>query len=185
MFQDGTDTCILTIIYTCYNAEYTFRITATRCARNWSEQDCCEQYHCWRYPCVCANTHNIVMVQCDQPVASASYMLHALHQPAGIVGLIIQETLCIINIHSYVSDDLTYMYKCVYTTAILNPTHCISVCYVQNSWSYNYIYNVIFTSPSMYICSIGFGHVSLVWWSIPPICVQVQLSTTRITYADM
>ena len=112
--------------------------------------------------CVCANTHNIVMVQCDQPVASASYMLHALHQPAGIVGLIIQETLCIINVQLEVSDDLTYMYTCVYTTAILNPTHCMSVCCVPNSWSYNYISKVIFTSLSRYLFSIGFGHVSLV-----------------------
>ena len=83
-------------------------------------------------------------MQCDQPVASAPYVLHDLHQPAGIVGLTIQETLCIINIQLDVSCDLTYMYNCVYTTAILNSTHCISVCYVPNSLSYHYMSNVIF-----------------------------------------
>ena len=112
--------------------------------------------------CMCKHTHSVVIVQCDQPVASAPYMLHTLHQPAGIVGLIIQETLGITNIQLDVSGDLTYMYNCVYATAILNSTHCISVCYVPNSWSYNYISKVLFTSPSRYLFSIGFGHVSLI-----------------------
>ena len=39
------------------------------------------------------------------------------------------------------------MYNCVYSTTILNLAHCMSVWYVTNSWSYNYISKVLSYFP--------------------------------------
>ena len=74
------------------------------------------------------------------------------------------------------------IYTSVYIEAILKPSHCMSACHVPNSWSYNYISKVLFISPSRYLFPIGFGHVSLIWWSVPPVYVQSQISTTRMIY---
>ena len=48
--------------------------------------------------------------------------------------------------------------------------------------SYNYIFKVLFTAPSWYVFSIGFGHMSICWWDVAPIRIPFQRNVTRTLY---
>ena len=48
--------------------------------------------------------------------------------------------------------------------------------------SYNYIFKVLFTAPSWYMFSIGFGHISIFWWDVAPIRIPFQRNVTRTVY---
>lgn len=48
--------------------------------------------------------------------------------------------------------------------------------------SYNYIFKVLFTAPSWYVFSIGFGHMSTFWWDVAPIRIPFQRNVTRTVY---
>ena len=48
--------------------------------------------------------------------------------------------------------------------------------------SYNYIFKVLFTAPSWYVFSIGFGHMSIFRWDLAPIRIPVQRNITRTVY---
>lgn len=48
--------------------------------------------------------------------------------------------------------------------------------------SYNYIFKVLFTAPSWYVFSIGFGHMSICWWDVAPIRIPFQRNVTRTVY---
>ena len=54
---------------------------------------------------------------------------------------------------------------------------------VPNSCSYNYIFKVLFTTPSWYLFSIVFGHVSIFRWALAPIHIPVQKNINRIMHA--
>ena len=47
----------------------------------------------------------------------------------------------------------------------------------SNSCSYNYIFKVLFTTPSWYLFSIGFGHVSIFRWYLAPLRIPVRRNT--------
>lgn len=49
--------------------------------------------------------------------------------------------------------------------------------------SYNYIFKVLFTAPSRYVFSIGFGHMSIFRWNLAPIRIPIQRNITRAVYA--
>ena len=51
------------------------------------------------------------------------------------------------------------------------------------SCSYNYIFKVLFTAPSWYVFSIGFGHMSIFRWNLAPIRIPIQRNITRAVYA--
>ena len=50
------------------------------------------------------------------------------------------------------------------------------------SCSYNYIFKVLFTAPSWYVFSIGFGHMSICWWDLAPVRIPVPRNVTRTVY---
>ena len=49
-----------------------------------------------------------------------------------------------------------------------------------NSHSYNYIFKVLFKTPSGYLFSIGFGHISIFRWALAPIHILFRKNTNRI-----
>ena len=61
------------------------------------------------------------------------------------------------------------------------PTHNVHAA-APRSRSYNYIFKVLFTAPSWYVFSIGFGHMSIFWWDLAPIRIPVQRNITRTVY---
>ena len=61
------------------------------------------------------------------------------------------------------------------------PT-CNILAAAPTSCSYNYIFKDLFTAPSWYLFSIGFGHMSIFWWSLAPVRIPVQKNNTRTMY---
>ena len=72
-------------------------------------------------------------------------------------------------VHAHTHDNLTVRTHNVHATA-------------PRSRSYNYIFKVLFTAPSWYVFSIGFGHMSIFWWDLAPIRIPVQRNITRTVY---
>lgn len=72
--------------------------------------------------------------------------------------------------------------NCTRSNNLGTPTHELH-CSAPNSRSYNYIFKVLFTTPSWYVFPIGFGHMSRFWWSAPPVHIPVQRNATQILYA--
>ena len=50
----------------------------------------------------------------------------------------------------------------------------------QNSCSYNYIFKVLFTTPSGYLFSIGFGHISIFRWALAPVRILIQKNINHV-----
>ena len=73
------------------------------------------------------------------------------------------------TVHAHTHDNLTV------------PTHNVHAA-APRSRSYNYIFKVLFTAPSWYVFSIGFGHMSIFWWDLAPIRIPVQRNITRTVY---
>ena len=71
--------------------------------------------------------------------------------------------------------------NCTRSNNLGTPTHELH-CSAPNSRSYNYIFKVLFTTPSWYVFPIGFGHMSRFWWSVPPVHSPVQRNATQIVY---
>lgn len=69
------------------------------------------------------------------------------------------------NAHQLTCDNLTI------------PTHNVRDV-ASNSRSYNYIFKVLFTTPSWYLFSIGFGHISVFRWGLAPLRIPFRRNTT-------
>ena len=50
---------------------------------------------------------------------------------------------------------------------------------VPNSCSYNYISKVLFTTPSWYLLTIGFGHMYAFRWALAPVRIPVLRNITQ------
>ena len=82
--------------------------------------------------------------------------------------------------HTHQLHTHTFAYDC--TRNNLAVTTCNIHAAAPMSCSYNYIFKVLFIAPSWYLFSIGFGHMSIFWWSLAPIRIPVQKNNTRTMY---
>ena len=53
---------------------------------------------------------------------------------------------------------------------------------VSNSCSYNYIFKVLFTTPSWYVFSIGFGHMSKFRWDLAPNHIPIRRNAIQVVH---
>ena len=100
------------------------------------------------------------------------------------------ESETIIDIHRY-SHQTVSRKRCIhvhihYTRPRIQHnlgtyTRCVH-CIAPNSRSYNYIFKVLFTTPSWYLFSIGFGHILAFRWNLAPFRIPVQRNITLIVY---
>ncbi len=86
-------------------------------------------------------------------------------------------------------DASQYMHVCNTTIELLTYLHTHDNldtythefrCNAPNSRSYNYIFKVLFTTPSWYVFSIGFGHLSMLRWNVPSIHIPMQRNAIQI-----
>lgn len=93
---------------------------------------------------------------------------------------VLQDASQSATLYSDIASRLFSEYKYTHVT-ISKHTHNVRDT-VSNSCSYNYIFKVLFTTPSWYVFSIGFGHMSKFRWDLAPIHIPIRRNAIQVVH---
>ena len=109
-------------------------------------------------------------------MSTTDYNLHMRMHCINHLLHVLQDASQSATLYSDIASRLFSEYKYTHVTISKHTRNVRDT--VSNSCSYNYIFKVLFTTPSWYLFSIGFGHISVFRWGLAPLRIPFRRNTT-------